>query len=98
MTAKELLEESDKPSLMRGVEKLSPKVITEFCEQGDELACSPSLRKNKSGFVLTSLMFVCAKAEKQNTARAATKNFLFIIMFCVIKFFIKIVAFNRSLA
>ena len=37
-TAKEILAESDKPSLMRGVEKLSPKMITEFCDQGDELA------------------------------------------------------------
>lgn len=37
-TARELLEKSDKPSLMRGVEHLSPKLITEFCEQGDELA------------------------------------------------------------
>ena len=37
-TAKELLAESDKPSLMRQAEKLTPKMITEFCEQGDELA------------------------------------------------------------
>jgi glucokinase len=32
------MEESDKPSLMRKVEKLTPKLITEFCERGDELA------------------------------------------------------------
>ena len=38
-TAKELLEQHpDKPSLMRGVEGLSPKKIVEMCEQGDELA------------------------------------------------------------
>ena len=37
-TAKELMEQTDKPSLMRGVEKLTPKLITEFCNQGDELA------------------------------------------------------------
>ncbi len=37
-TAKELLAESDKPSLMRDVKDLSPRTITEFCEQGDELA------------------------------------------------------------
>ena len=37
-TARELLAESDKPSLMRQVEKLTPKVLTELCEQGDELA------------------------------------------------------------
>lgn len=37
-TAKELMEQSDKPSLMRGVEKLTPQMITDFCEQGDEMA------------------------------------------------------------
>ena len=37
-TAEEVMAESDKPSLMRGQEQLSPKMITEFCEQGDELA------------------------------------------------------------
>jgi glucokinase len=37
-TAKELLEQTSAPSLMRGVENLTPKVITDFCEQGDELA------------------------------------------------------------
>ena len=37
-TAKEVMEQTDKPSLMRGVEKLTPKLITEFCNQGDELA------------------------------------------------------------
>ena len=37
-TAKELMEETDKPSLMRGVEELTPKLITDFCNQGDEMA------------------------------------------------------------
>lgn len=37
-TAKEVMEQSDAPSLMRSVENLTPKMITEFCDQGDELA------------------------------------------------------------
>ena len=37
-TAREILEESDKPSLMRDIQDLSPKKITECCEKGDELA------------------------------------------------------------
>ena len=37
-TAQELLEESDKPSLMRDAERLSPKIITGYCNEGDELA------------------------------------------------------------
>lgn len=37
-TARELLEETDKPSLMRQEEKLTPKKIAQFCDQGDELA------------------------------------------------------------
>jgi glucokinase len=37
-TARELLGESDKPSLMRSIEDLTPKDITECCNQGDELA------------------------------------------------------------
>ena len=37
-TAHEVLEKSDKPSLMRDIEDLSPKKITECCEKGDELA------------------------------------------------------------
>jgi glucokinase len=37
-TARELMEQTAEPSLMRGVEELTPKMITEFCEQGDELA------------------------------------------------------------
>lgn len=37
-TAREVLAESDAPSLMRSQEKLTPKIVTECCEQGDELA------------------------------------------------------------
>ena len=37
-TAQELMEESDAPSLMRSLEKLSPRTINECCEQGDEMA------------------------------------------------------------
>jgi glucokinase len=37
-TAREILAESDKPSLMRDLEKMSPRTIKECCDQGDELA------------------------------------------------------------
>ena len=37
-TAKEVMEESNAPSLMRDIEKLTPRDITECCEKGDELA------------------------------------------------------------
>ena len=37
-TAKEILAKSDKPSLMRDLEKISPRTIKECCDQGDELA------------------------------------------------------------
>ena len=37
-TAKELMEGSDAPSLMRNLEKVSPRTIFECCEQGDEMA------------------------------------------------------------
>ena len=37
-TAEELMVESQAPSLMREAENLTPKMITEMCEQGDELA------------------------------------------------------------
>ena len=37
-TAKELMAESNKPSLMRELDKLSPRTIKECCDQGDELA------------------------------------------------------------
>lgn len=37
-TARELMSESDQPSLMRELEHLSPRTITECCDKGDELA------------------------------------------------------------
>jgi len=38
-TAEEVLEEhSDEPSLMRDLEKISPRLITECCDKGDKLA------------------------------------------------------------
>jgi len=37
-TARELMAESDAPSLMRNLEKLSPRTIKECCDQGDEMA------------------------------------------------------------
>jgi glucokinase len=37
-TACEVMEESNEPSLMRGVEHLTPKDISGFCDQGDRLA------------------------------------------------------------
>ena len=38
MTAQEVLAERTEPSMMRQVERLSPKLIQDLCEQGDELA------------------------------------------------------------
>ena len=37
-TANELMAASDKPSLMRGLEKLTPHTIKNCCDQGDEMA------------------------------------------------------------
>ena len=37
-TARELMAESDAPSLMRDLEKLSPRTIAECCDKGDEMA------------------------------------------------------------
>ena len=37
-TAQELMAESDAPSLMRNLTKLSPRTIFECCEQGDKMA------------------------------------------------------------
>jgi len=37
-TARKLMESSEKPSLMRNMDQLDPKLITDCCEQGDELA------------------------------------------------------------
>lgn len=37
-TAREVMAESDAPSLMRDVEDLTPRIIAGFCDQGDELS------------------------------------------------------------
>jgi glucokinase len=37
-TAKEMMAESDQPSLMREQAELTPKLIAELCDQGDEMA------------------------------------------------------------
>ena len=37
-TARELMTESDAPTLMRNLEKLSPRTIAECCDKGDEMA------------------------------------------------------------
>ena len=37
-TAQELMAERDEPSLMRDAEKLDPRIIDDFCKQGDKLA------------------------------------------------------------
>ena len=37
-TAQELMAESDSPSLMREEERLSPRIIKELCDKGDEMA------------------------------------------------------------
>ena len=46
-TARELMDESDKPSLMRGVEQLSPRIIAECCDKGDEMAIEVYRRTGK---------------------------------------------------
>ena len=38
LTAQEVMAENNAPSLMRSAEKLSPKIIAQYCNQGDELA------------------------------------------------------------
>lgn len=37
-TAEEVMAESNEPTMMRGLKNLTPKSITAFCEQGDQLA------------------------------------------------------------
>ncbi len=37
-TAREVMEESKAPSKMRDAKRLTPRIITKFCEEGDELA------------------------------------------------------------
>lgn len=48
-TAREVMAESSKPSLMREVAQLDPKIIHQFCDQGDELAIETYRR---TGFIL----------------------------------------------
>jgi glucokinase len=48
-TAKEMMAESDKPSLMREQAELTPKLIAELCDQGDEMAIEVFRR---TGFIL----------------------------------------------
>lgn len=48
-TAEELMRESDSPSLMRDLEKLSPRTIAECCDKGDEMAIEVFRR---TGYVL----------------------------------------------
>ncbi len=48
-TARELLASTNAPSMMRDAERLSPRIITEFCDKGDELAIEVY---KKTGFVL----------------------------------------------
>jgi glucokinase len=47
-TARELMEQSSDASMMRNVEKLSPRIIAEFCELGDELAIETYRRMGES--------------------------------------------------
>ena len=48
-TAREVLAESDKPSKMRQGEKLTPRIIAAFCDDGDELAIETYRR---TGYIL----------------------------------------------
>ena len=48
-TAKEMMAESDQPSLMREQAELTPKLIAELCDQGDEMAIEVFRR---TGFIL----------------------------------------------
>lgn len=48
-TARELMAETDAPSLMRDLQKLSPRTIFECCEQGDKMAIEVFRR---TGYVL----------------------------------------------
>ena len=54
-TATELLAETDEPSLMRAEEKLTPKKIAAFCDQGDKLAIEVFRRTGEAlGFGLAN--------------------------------------------
>jgi len=47
VTAKEMMAESDEPTMMRSVEILTPKVITECCNCGDKMAIEVYRRTGK---------------------------------------------------
>ncbi len=49
LTAQELMAESDAPSLMRGMTKLTPHIIKDCCDQGDALAIETFRR---TGYIL----------------------------------------------
>lgn len=49
LTAQELMAESDAPSLMRGMAKLTPHIIKDCCDQGDDLAIETFRR---TGYIL----------------------------------------------
>jgi glucokinase len=49
LTAQELMAESDAPSLMRGMAKLTPHIIKDCCDQGDALAIETFRR---TGYIL----------------------------------------------
>lgn len=46
-TAQEMMEASDEPSLMRTIDKLTPKSITECCDMGDKMAIEVYRRTGK---------------------------------------------------
>lgn len=48
-TAREMMAESDKPSLMREIDHLSPRTISECCDKGDEMAIEVY---RKAGYML----------------------------------------------
>ena len=52
-TAREMMAQSNEPSLMRSAERLTPKIIHEFCEQGDAMSIEVFRRTGKMlGFVM----------------------------------------------
>lgn len=54
-TAQKMMAESNAPTLMRSASKLTPKIIFEFCEQGDAMAIEVFRRTGKMlGFVMAA--------------------------------------------
>lgn len=62
-TAQELLAASDKPSLMRGEQNLSPRIISHCCELGDELALDTY--RNMGGYLGRGLATMCATFDPE---------------------------------